>query len=907
MNLENIKTETNPTLLGRLLGYAKITLSYSDKISNISIADKKFESQSLKYDSWTISKKFFGFKIDLLNESQSQYSFKVSKNDLTAINDLLFQARYVENINNFCDNLEKAVSGDNYFSHNYLIKIQGEFRELLEILHENTYFSDKIFPINSLSNVKNFLGDYDQYRASYNDSFIKSESLKWNSLFERLEENPLTNKQIESVVTEEDATLVVAGAGTGKTSSVVGKIGYLIESERAKPEDILALAFNRDAAQEMRERVLEKTGNKVEIRTFHAFGKYLIENNLREKIKIADFERFERAKLAHINSLISEMYASENEARLIVNFLSYHRYPAKFREDFNQNKDYLSYLSKVEPVTLNDEWVKSFEEVLIADWLTIHGVKYEYERPYEYKTSSMKRRQYQPDFYLVDYDIYLEHFGIDKNGKTAPWIDSIVYNKSIKWKRDLHKKNKTKLIETYSWERMDGTLSKNLKIKLEDAGVNIEKIDIKELQKRFQERRVNERLVSLISDFLSVFKEGLWTIEELDQNIEKKNSSEFLRVKSFTEIFKSFYSKYQNHLSKKGEIDFADLIVKATNLIQTGKIKPTFSHIIVDEFQDISRGRSKFLKSIRQGNHDCKLMCVGDDWQSIYGFTGSDVQITTKFGENFGAFKRVDLDRTFRFRQPIIDASARFIQKNPSQLRKKIIGREGQSEKEIEVITASEIEIEEELFNLLKRIKREKSKGKKVSVLMLGRYNFTEPEFIEALSEKYNSIDVSFMTIHKSKGLQADYVVILGLENAKFGFPGSIATDPIMGLIRPSEEEYEDAEERRVFYVALTRAKEKVFLINPPNPSKFLTEIMNYEEVQLNNLSVNADCTCPECSSGDLILKFPNRKNGYAWKCSFGRYCKGEAKFCKACGRYPEINGKCVDTTCISHRDQKTK
>ena len=118
----------------------------------------------------------------------------------------------------------------------------------------------------------------------------------------------LNEPQKEAVNSLEGPLLVLSGAGTGKTSSVVGKIGYLLHSNRASPKNILALAFNRDAASEMRERVLAKTGKKIEIRTFHSFGKSLIEGQLKEKLKIADFEQFERAKLAHVNSILSQMY-----------------------------------------------------------------------------------------------------------------------------------------------------------------------------------------------------------------------------------------------------------------------------------------------------------------------------------------------------------------------------------------------------------------------------------------------------------------------------------------------------------------------------------------------------------------------------------------------------------------------
>lgn len=886
-----------PSWYARLFGAVNIKFEQLSNEGLVSIVSNNDNPKRYILKSWNVKKNWFTSSLNLFDENgQLLIGIKIPSDKIKEIEHFLFHSIFMGRIKTFSDALALCTNGQSYFANSTLIDIQKSFGDIIEALKTIGKNVLEIIPQNFQTNIKLFINDPEKFRGDYNSFFISSETDKWKELFKSLEDNPLTNRQIESVLTEEDATLVVAGAGTGKTSSVVGKIGYLLNSKRAKPGSILALAFNRDAAQEMRERVEKKTGYKIEIRTFHSYGKYLIENEANEKLKIADYESFDRAKLAHINSILASMYDSD-EANLIINFLSFHRYPAKFREDFKSNKDYLSYLSKLEPVTLNDEWVKSFEEVLIADWLTIHGVKYEYEKPYEIKTSTRFKRQYQPDFYLVDYGIYLEHFGINKNGKTAPWINSEEYNRSIEWKRKLHKQNGTTLIETYSWERMEGKLSKRLEEKLKAAGVRFKRLNNEELRKKFDNKKVNERLVSLMNDFLSVFKEGQWHIEELRNKIAVKENNEKRRLASFLKIFEAFLNRYQKHLTDRNEVDFSDLISKATSLIERGGGKLKFSHIIVDEFQDISRGRSNFLRAIRTSSGGAKLMCVGDDWQSIYGFTGSDVHITTKFSENFGFYKRVDLDRTFRFRQPIIDASSRFIQKNSSQLKKEIKGREPSGQPEIEVIAGDINNLEEVLNKVLLDINKYKP-SKTASVLFLGRYNFTKPEFFQKLTQKYKSLKVSYLTIHKSKGLQADYVILLGLENSKFGFPGSIATDPIMSLVIPSEEDFENAEERRVFYVAITRAKEKVFLIRPTNSSVFLNEISEYDEVHVGEEFKTLDTSCLDCEVGSYILKYPNRLNGYAWRCSYGRYCGGKAKFCPTCKQYPIKNGSCADATC---------
>tara|TARA_B100000925_G_scaffold271607_1_gene234959 strand:- start:135 stop:623 length:489 start_codon:yes stop_codon:yes gene_type:complete len=159
------------------------------------------------------------------------------------------------------------------------------------------------------------------------------------------------------------------------------------------------------------------------------------------------------------------------------------------------------------------------------------------------------------------------------------------------------------------------------------------------------------------------------------------------------------------------------------------------------------------------------------------------------------------------------------------------------------------------------------------------------------------------MSIHKSKGLGADVVVILKMESGKYGFPGSMENDPIMNLVRADEQEFLNAEERRVFYVALTRAKQKVYLsTNSYFPSTFIEELKSdeYPEVDHEISTVNkALLACPNCQKGKLFLKYPKRVNGYAWICSLSPYCKGKAKFCKNCKKLPGTDrDSCLDPGC---------
>jgi len=668
-----------------------------------------------------------------------------------------------------------------------------------------------------------------------NNKYVKLMSMKWRAFFDKLEANPLTDRQVEGVVRDEDHTLVVAGAGTGKTSVVVGKIGFLIESNEVKPSKILALAFGRDAAGEMRNRVAKYTGHDVEIRTFHALGRQIVLNATGEKPVISDVAGDDEAMHALISRLASEMIADETTRDAVVNFAVFHRYPAKYLEDFDNNGNYFTYMRKHEPRTLRGERVKSFEELLIADWLQLNGVpyEYEYEYPYKYKTAKRKRRRYKPDFYLIEAGIYLEHFGIGRRGETAPWIDSRKYAKGIAWKRKIHREHKTKLIETYSWERQEGIILEQLKVKLNKAGIKTKPMAFEQIKELLEQREINNKLVALLRAFLNVYKEGQWNESELLERAGVTTANDRKRVEAFLSLFNPFLKRYETWLSNRGELDYADLITHATNYLESGEVTVPFRRIIVDEYQDISRGRQRLLRALLKQTDDTRIMCVGDDWQSIYGFTGSDLRMTTEFESVFGYTARVDLDQTFRFTQPILDSSSRFIQQNPKQLRKEIKAQNAKIDCSMEIIIPDLLK-PVDLDDIFHRTNQERPSNKRWSVLLLGRYNFTNPEGWQAIAEKYKMLDVQFMTIHKSKGIEADIVVILDLASGRYGFPGEVESDPLMSLVLPAEEDYPRAEERRVLYVAMTRARMKVFLVvNPSIPSEFILELKKYSEVHV--------------------------------------------------------------------------
>ena len=305
----------------------------------------------------------------------------------------------------------------------------------------------------------------------------------------------------------------------------------------------------------------------------------------------------------------------------------------------------------------------------------------------------------------------------------------------------------------------------------------------------------------------------------------------------------------------------------------------------MDEFQDTSQARAKLILSLLNQVPEAKLFCVGDDWQAIYRFAGSDISIFTNFQEFFGYTKQTQLTKTFRSNQGIANVASGFIQKNESQLRKVVNAVDKTSSKVVEIsfLTKTQ-EIHEYLFKTIMEINNANTgSGKKKSIYILGRYKHHKPN-LDSVQPFLRNCSVEFKTIHSSKGLQADYVILLGLNTGSSAFPSEKEDDPLINLVLPQPETHAYAEERRLFYVALTRAKEKVFLIGERN-SVFLEEITKdsiFREFihipQNDNTSINHDIPekwrCPKCQQGRMW-----KKTG-----PYGAFM--------ACNRYPNCDFK---------------
>lgn len=726
----------------------------------------------------------------------------------------------------------------------------------------------------------------ENFRAERNARFTAREEQTHSSWFDRLERYPLTNRQREAIICEEDNTLVVAGAGTGKTSTIVGKAGYLLHRGLAKPHEILLLAFARKARDELAERVEQRFGAKLTVRTFHSLGLAILAETQHVVPSLSPLSEDASVLCQAIERFLEDAFKDERSAAMIRKFFVRFRYPHKSEFEFKTAHRFYQYLKGQGLVTLRGERVKSYGEMVVADFLTNHGVRYEYETPYAFATATRTRRQYKPDFFLPDFGIYIEYFGVDRQQHTAPYINRREYLDGMEWKRQTHHRFGTKLVECFFYELTEHQLEAALSTRLKSLGVSIEPITgeaFLEVLKPCSPGQKGElsRLSSLLSSFLALYKANNWTMPDLRAKASVEPSG---RSSAFLDMFEIIMARYFHVLAETKEIDFHDMIAQATGLVEKGQYCSPFRYIIVDEFQDISRGRAQLLQALLNQRPDRHLFCVGDDWQAIYRFAGSDISIMTRFQEQFGKTRRIDLDRTFRYPQELLELSSRFVLKNPQQL-KKALRAHAAATHGVPVKIVVESPSDEQGAGLRQALQEitDGEQGALVRVLVLGRYHFSLPEHMHALRGEFPTLQMDSRTIHTAKGLEAHYVVVLDVNSGRYGFPTEVTDDPVLNMVLAADGGFPNSEERRLFYVAITRAMRRAYLVTTEGKrSPFVEELATPDFNGLVEMQApSTHLACPLCEGGSLIKR--RSEIGMFWGCSNYPYCEGKAPTCPSC------------------------
>jgi DNA helicase-4 len=449
-------------------------------------------------------------------------------------------------------------------------------------------------PFQKLELIETFVNYYSNggvVRKSYNGRFVKHELTIYKRFFDNIDGQKLDTQQRTAIVTDEDNNIVVAGAGSGKTTTVVGKVSYIVERYKIKPEEILLISFTRNAAEEMNKRIKKKMKIDIDTMTFHKLGLDIIASATDEKPSV-----FEEKKLTGlIEGFISAEKKDLNYLSKMNNFFINFLKPYKSESEFKNHGDYIQYIKDTNfksykqlsynikgRQTLLREPCKSMEEVIIANFLYLNNINYEYEKVYQYNTATKNHAQYKPDFYLPDFDIYIEHFGIDRNGNVPKWFDDNHYEDAnekyklgIKWKRETHKKYKTTLIETFSYEKTEGELLLNLEKKLKLNRVVVKpksSTEVAEIISKVAPEEINN-FNQLVITFLTLLKSNNYSIADIKKkNNFSKGGLEKQRNEAFLELFIPLFNKYQNHLSSEKEIDFSDMINHATEYISSQQV-----------------------------------------------------------------------------------------------------------------------------------------------------------------------------------------------------------------------------------------------------------------------------------------------------------------------------------------------
>ncbi|QJQ14077.1 DNA helicase IV [Enterobacter hormaechei] len=328
----------------------------------------------------------------------------------------------------------------------------------------------------------------------------------------------------------------------------------------------------------------------------------------------------------------------------------------------------------------------------------------------------------------------------------------------------------------------------------------------------WQDEKLARRLGSRLDRWVSLMRmHGGSQAEMIESAPESIRAVFSKRVKLMAPMLKA----WKTALKDENAVDFSGLIHQAIIILEKGRFVSPWKHILVDEFQDISPQRAALLSALRAQNKHTSLFAVGDDWQAIYRFSGAQLSLTTAFHHYFGEGDRSDLDTTYRFNSRIGEIANRFIQQNPHQLSKPLNSLTSGIKKAVTLLADDQLEpLLDKLSGYAKPDER---------ILVPARYHHLKPTALEKAATRWPKLQLDFMTIHASKGQQADYVIVVGLKEGSDGFPAPARESVMEEALLPVPEDFPDAEERRLLYVAITRARHRVWLLfNKEEPSVFV-------------------------------------------------------------------------------------
>ncbi len=688
----------------------------------------------------------------------------------------------------------------------------------------------------------------------------------------------LNEGQRQAVVSDDKRLLVLAGAGSGKTKTLLQKLIYLIEEKGVSPSNILAITFTKNSTNEMidrliisadqsgeyekqlfdkkksfvdkeRERFIQQKKYKwidgLTIKTFHGFCYSVLRsygvNEFDNKFRIIGDEKKDEED--ELSKYIAPETAFEVMHKLLIEQCENTEYLLQLKRYI---LDYLIdkiHLKQVDPqylpkdgkyfTTLNGTKVRSKSEQFIADWFYRHSIKFEYE-----PLLNVKDFSFNPDFYIPDANLYIEHI----SDKSYPMKD----------KEEQFKKGNLLLVKTYESMTKDSalfnhTLDTIVKNRLPANYHKTVSINFKEEFHGYHEDVKDfVHQIIRITDMIKV--ENI----NIDSVLEKARKDQHERVRNFYELAIPVAKKYSTYCTDKSYLDFNDMISTSISLFKNqvdiaNRYKNKYQYILVDEFQDVNSLQVELIKLLLTDN--TQLFCVGDDWQSIYGFRGSNVSYIVEFESHFTNARTIKLNLNYRSTQNIVGASNEVIKHNKFKVDKDVYASKKSEHKIVVYSGNSEDENIQFCFDKVKELLRDGLNNEDILFLYRRSKMFT-PYFFRFKNE---GVKVSSKTIHAAKGLEAKVVFIIGLKEGNGGFPDIWLEDRIFQVIKKANHDLLIEEERRLFYVAITRAKDKLFLITEKgNESSFLKEIPDIFTVKTSTpikSVVEKVITCANCFS----------------------------------------------------------
>lgn len=785
-------------------------------------------------------------KLSIQIESITPYTFtqKNEKHNLKQDN-----AQTFTDIKN---DLEQSYNGkyitvheENQFT-DYYVDLFNEivqFRKQLKTFHTEPPYT-----------IAKFISDFENIHLLvniHNEQYIQNELNTYEDFFDHCLKYPLDKQQRRSIVSDAENCLVISSAGSGKTSSIVGKVKYLIDIKHINPQNILLISYTNKAAAELTERMGIEG---IRGYTFHKLAIDIIGQTTGQKPSICS--NTDALFLKIYNELLNDEIFKKN---VVDYFMNYQLQESEWEQRKNHRRQQLSeqkeatFKAQFPDMDGKTIYVRSEQEQKICLILSSLGVKFRYEESYEHPLADETHSQYKPDFSIYYSEngetkrIYLEHFGTDEHGNVPSWFakDRVItykdanqtYNNSATWKQATHEKFGTKLLTTSSADFYYGNFRNKLKMLLEKEGVPIQEKTDSELYNAIlpSNSKQEKSFIRLIVTFITLAKSSCKSISEI--LLQTKNENDEHSESIIKKIFQPIYLRYIDELKSINQIDFTDAIQQATDICRLSN-PMKYDYIIVDEFQDISVDRYNFLKVLRGNTTPAKLYCVG--WQSIYRFSGSDIALFNQFQKYFGETDINKIETTYRFGEPLVSLSSQFIQRNAAQIKKDIHPYDSNAKTELNFCEYDRSNYCNIIEQLVASIPSENS------VFLLGRYSFDD----YYLSYRYKSQKegnrffyfignrkIEFLTAHKSKGLEADYVIILQCNNDTYGFPSLISDYNVLNYVLTKSDQYPFAEERRLFYVAITRAKIKTIVMYDKRfPSVFVDEFLFPEKVAIDNV-----------------------------------------------------------------------